>query len=36
MAEERTRLAHELHDSVTQTLFSANLIAYALARGADP
>ena len=29
-AEERTRLAHELHDSVTQTLFSANLIAHAL------
>ncbi len=29
-AEERTRLAHDLHDSVTQTLFSANLIAHAL------
>ena len=29
-AEERSRLAHELHDSVTQALFSANLIATAL------
>ncbi len=29
-AEERTRLAHALHDSVTQTLFSASLIARAL------
>ncbi|NTU83960.1 MAG: GAF domain-containing sensor histidine kinase, partial [Chloroflexales bacterium] len=28
--EERTRLARELHDAVTQTLFSANLIAEAL------
>ncbi len=28
--EERTRLARELHDAVTQTLFSASLIAEAL------
>jgi signal transduction histidine kinase len=28
--EERNRLARDLHDSVTQTLFSANLIAEAL------
>ena len=28
--QERTRLARELHDAVTQTLFSANLIAEAL------
>jgi len=27
---ERTRLARELHDSVTQTLFSASLIAEVL------
>ena len=27
VAAERNRLARELHDSVTQTLFSANLIA---------
>jgi PAS domain S-box-containing protein len=31
-AEERTRLARELHDSVTQTLFSVNLIAGVLPR----
>lgn len=30
--EERNRLARELHDSVTQTLFSANLIAGVLPR----
>jgi signal transduction histidine kinase len=30
VAEERTRLARELHDAVTQTLFSASLIAEAL------
>ncbi len=29
-AAERTRLAHELHDAVTQTLFSASLIAEVL------
>ena len=29
-AEERNRLAHELHDSVTQLLFSINLIAGSL------
>jgi len=29
-SEERTRLARELHDSVTQTLFSASLLAEAL------
>ncbi|MDQ7033940.1 MAG: response regulator [Anaerolineae bacterium] len=28
--EERTRLAHELHDSVSQTLFSASVIAETL------
>ena len=31
-AEERTRLARELHDAVTQTLFSASLIAEVLPR----
>ncbi len=30
MLEERTRLARELHDAVTQTLFSASLVAEAL------
>jgi PAS domain S-box-containing protein len=30
VAAERTRLAHELHDAVTQTLFSASLIAEVL------
>jgi signal transduction histidine kinase/ligand-binding sensor domain-containing protein len=30
VAEERTRLARELHDAVTQTLFSASLLAEAL------
>lgn len=30
--EERTRLAHELHDSVSQTLFSASVIAETLPR----
>ena len=30
VTEERSRLARELHDSVTQTLFSAGLIAEAL------
>ncbi|NTU79927.1 MAG: GAF domain-containing protein [Chloroflexales bacterium] len=36
--EERTRLARELHDAVTQTLFSASLIAKGLpaAIGRDP
>lgn len=29
-SEERSRLAHDLHDAVTQTLFSASLIAEAL------
>ena len=28
--EERSRLARELHDAVTQTLFSASLIAEAV------
>jgi signal transduction histidine kinase len=32
IAEERHRLARELHDAVTQTLFSANLIADVLPR----
>jgi two-component system nitrate/nitrite sensor histidine kinase NarX len=32
MAAERDRLARELHDAVTQTLFSASLIAQALPR----
>jgi nitrate/nitrite-specific signal transduction histidine kinase len=32
IAEERSRLARELHDAVTQTLFSANLIADVLPR----
>jgi nitrate/nitrite-specific signal transduction histidine kinase len=32
IAEERTRLARELHDAVTQTLFSANLIADVIPR----
>lgn len=32
VAEERTRLARELHDAVTQTLFSASLIADVLPR----
>ena len=39
MAAERARLARELHDSVTQTLFSLTLAAEsaaALAGGADP
>lgn len=31
-AAERTRLAHDLHDAVSQTLFSANLIADVLPR----
>ncbi len=31
-SKERSRLAHELHDAVTQTLFSASLIAEALPR----
>ena len=31
-SEERTRLARELHDAVTQTLFSASLIAEVLPR----
>jgi len=31
-AEERSRLARELHDSVTQILFSVNLIALSLGR----
>ena len=31
-AEERTRLARELHDAVTQTIFSASLIADVLPR----
>ena len=30
MLEERSRLARELHDAVTQTLFSASLVAEAL------
>jgi signal transduction histidine kinase len=30
VAAERSRLARELHDAVTQTLFSASLIAEAL------
>jgi signal transduction histidine kinase len=30
VAAERTRLAHDLHDAVTQTLFSASLIAEVL------
>lgn len=32
VSEERTRLARELHDAVTQTLFSASLIADVLPR----
>ncbi len=32
VAAERTRLARELHDAVTQTLFSANLIADVIPR----
>jgi signal transduction histidine kinase len=32
VAEERSRLARELHDAVTQTLFSASLIAEVLPR----
>jgi PAS domain S-box-containing protein len=32
VAEERSRLARELHDSVTQILFSVNLIALSLGR----
>jgi signal transduction histidine kinase len=32
IAEERSRLARELHDSVTQVLFSINLIALGLGR----
>jgi signal transduction histidine kinase len=32
VASERTRLAHDLHDSVTQTLFSASIIADILPR----
>jgi signal transduction histidine kinase len=32
VADERNRLARDLHDSVTQTIFSANLIAEALPR----
>jgi len=34
-AAERSRLARELHDSVTQSLFAASLTAEALYRGAD-
>ncbi|NTU79160.1 MAG: GAF domain-containing protein [Chloroflexales bacterium] len=30
VSEERTRIAHDLHDAVSQTLFSASLIAEAL------
>jgi signal transduction histidine kinase len=30
VAAERTRLAHDLHDAVTQTLFSASLVAEVL------
>ena len=33
--EERQRLAHDLHDAVSQTLFSANLIAEMLLRQLD-
>ena len=32
ISDERNRLARDLHDSVTQTIFSANLIAEALPR----
>lgn len=35
VAEERNRLARELHDAVTQTLFSASLIAEALPTAFD-
>lgn len=34
-AEERSRLAHELHDSVTQTLYSISIVAEALPRVLD-
>ena len=34
-AAERSRLARELHDSVTQSLFAASLTAEALQRGGD-
>lgn len=36
VAAERSRLARELHDSVTQSLFAASLKAEALLREADP
>ncbi len=36
VAEERTRLARDLHDSVTQTLFSLSLSAESAATVADP
>jgi signal transduction histidine kinase len=39
IVSERTRIAHDLHDSVTQTLFSLSLVAESaatLAGGADP
>ncbi|MEP6696621.1 MAG: GAF domain-containing sensor histidine kinase [Pseudonocardiales bacterium] len=36
VAQERTRLAHDLHDSVTQTLFSLSLSAESAATVADP
>jgi PAS domain S-box-containing protein len=32
VAEERHRLAHELHDSITQTLYSVSILAEALPR----
>jgi signal transduction histidine kinase len=36
VAAERSRLARELHDSVTQSLFAASLKAEALLRASDP
>jgi signal transduction histidine kinase len=36
VAAERSRLARELHDSVTQSLFAASLTAEALLRAPDP
>jgi len=36
VAAERSRLARELHDSVTQSLFAASLTAEALASAPDP